>query len=37
MSTNVESGFTDEELDYIINYEIKYHMGKDLQEDSSDD
>jgi hypothetical protein len=26
-------GFTDEELDYIINYDIKYRMGKDLQED----
>ncbi|NLX25523.1 MAG: SAM-dependent methyltransferase [Lentisphaerae bacterium] len=30
-------GFTEEELDYIINYDIKYRMGKDLQEDSSDD
>lgn len=26
-------GFTDEELDYIINYDIKYRMGKELQED----
>jgi hypothetical protein len=26
-------GFTEEELDYIINYDIKYRMGKDLQED----
>ncbi len=25
-------GFTEEELDYIINYDIKYRMGKDLQE-----
>jgi len=25
-------GFTDEELDYIINYDIKYRMGKDLLE-----
>ena len=24
-------GFTEEELDYIINYDIKYRMGKDLQ------
>jgi len=24
-------GFTDEELDYIINYDIKYRMGKELQ------
>jgi hypothetical protein len=22
-------GFTDEELDFIINYDIKYRMGKD--------
>lgn len=22
-------GFTDEELDFIINYDIKYHMGRD--------
>jgi hypothetical protein len=26
-------GFTEKELDYIINYDIKYHMGKDLLED----
>jgi hypothetical protein len=25
-------GFTDEELDFIINYDIKYRMGKDEQE-----
>jgi len=24
-------GFTDEELDFIINYDIKYRMGKVLQ------
>jgi hypothetical protein len=23
-------GFTEEELDFIINYDIKYRMGKDL-------
>ncbi|MCF7816598.1 MAG: hypothetical protein K9M54_01850 [Kiritimatiellales bacterium] len=28
----LQSGFTDEELDYIINYDIKYRMGKDLME-----
>jgi hypothetical protein len=22
-------GFIDEELDFIINYDIKYHMGRD--------
>jgi len=26
-------GFTDEELDFIINYDIKYRMGKELEED----
>lgn len=26
-------GFTEEELDFIINYDIKYRMGKELQED----
>jgi len=30
-------GFTDEELETIINYDIKYRMGNDLQEDNSDD
>ncbi len=25
--------FTEEELDFIINYDIKYRMGKDLEED----
>jgi hypothetical protein len=26
-------GFTKEELDFIINYDIKYRMGKDSEED----
>jgi len=26
-------GFTDEELDFIINYDIKYRMGKENEED----
>lgn len=26
-------GFTDEELDFIINYDIKYLMGKELEGD----
>jgi hypothetical protein len=26
-------GFTDEELDFIINYDIKYRMGDELQEE----
>jgi hypothetical protein len=30
-------GFTDEELETIINYDIKYRMGKDLQEDGSEE
>ena len=25
-------GFTDEELDFIINYDIKYRMGQDADE-----
>jgi hypothetical protein len=25
-------GFTDEELDFIINYDIKYRMGRDASE-----
>ena len=29
-------GFTDEELDYIINYDIKYRMGKESQEDDEE-
>ena len=24
-------GFTDEELDFIINYDIKYRMGRDAE------
>jgi hypothetical protein len=24
-------GFTDEELDFIINYDIKYRMGRDSE------
>jgi hypothetical protein len=26
-------GFTDEELDFIINYDIKYRMGRDAEVD----
>ena len=26
-------GFTEEELDFIINYDIKYRMGQGLEED----
>jgi hypothetical protein len=26
-------GFTDEELDFIINYDIKYRMGRDSGSD----
>jgi hypothetical protein len=26
-------GFTDEELDFIINYDIKYRMGAEERED----
>ena len=26
-------GFTDEELDFILNYDIKYRMGKELEGD----
>ena len=26
-------GFTDEELDFIINYDIKYRMGSDTESD----
>lgn len=26
-------GFTDEELDFIINYDIKYRMGDELNEE----
>jgi hypothetical protein len=27
-------GFTEEELDFIINYDIKYRMGKELEGDT---
>ena len=30
-------GFTEEELDFIINYDIKYRMGDELGEDSESD
>jgi len=30
-------GFTDEELDFIINYDIKYRMGEELFEEDEDD
>jgi len=26
-------GFTEEELDFIINYDIKYRMGRDAETD----
>jgi hypothetical protein len=29
-------GFTDEELDFIINYDIKYRMGQDSEEDEGE-
>jgi len=28
-------GFTDEELDFIINYDIKYRMGKDMEDEDA--
>jgi hypothetical protein len=30
-------GFTDEELDFIINYDIKYRMGKELEGEEEED
>lgn len=30
-------GFTEEELDFIINYDIKYRMGKELDSESSEE
>ena len=30
-------GFTEEELDFIINYDIKYRMGRDVEDSNSDD
>jgi len=32
----VHYGFTDEELDFIINYDIKYRMGRDTEESSNE-
>jgi hypothetical protein len=29
-------GFTDEELDFIINYDIKYRMGSELDNDTKE-
>lgn len=29
-------GFTDEELDFIINYDIKYRMGKELENEDEE-
>jgi hypothetical protein len=29
-------GFTDEELDFIINYDIKYRMGRDGGEEEEE-
>jgi len=29
-------GFTDEEMDFIINYDIKYRMGQDSGEDEGE-
>jgi len=29
-------GFTDEELDFIINYDIKYRMGKELENEDDE-
>jgi len=29
-------GFTDEELDFIINYDIKYRLGKDLESEDEE-
>lgn len=30
---HVRNGFTEEELDFIINYDIKYRMGDELESD----
>lgn len=32
----IHYGFTNEELDFIINYDIKYRMGRDLDSEESD-
>jgi hypothetical protein len=29
-------GFTDEELDFMINYAVKYRLGRDLGEDDEE-
>ena len=29
-------GFTDVELDFIINYDIKYRLGKDLENEDEE-
>jgi len=29
-------GFTDEELDFIINYDIKYRMGQDVADEEGE-
>ena len=29
-------GFTDEELDFIMNYDIKYRMGKELENEDEE-
>lgn len=29
-------GFTEEELDFIINYDIKYRMGRDAENEEED-
>jgi len=30
-------GFTEEELDFIINYDIKYRMGKELENEEEEE
>ena len=29
-------GFTTEELDFILNYDIKYRLGRDTESDAED-
>lgn len=36
MPTTSHYGFTNEELDFIINYDIKYRMGKELEEEDEE-
>jgi hypothetical protein len=31
------NGFTDEELDFIINYDIKYRMGREGDNEADDE